>query len=69
MTSPFRAKIPRASQQLLVKKEKSRMAEEFKKYKDILKWEREEFEKQLVKRGRYLIVFFILIKINRIEME
>ena len=28
---------------------KSRMAEEFQKYKDILKREREEFEKQLVR--------------------
>ena len=25
------------------------MAEEFQKYKDILTWEREEFEKQLVR--------------------
>ena len=25
------------------------MAEELEKYKDILKWEREEFEKQLVR--------------------
>ena len=56
MTSLFLAKIPHAFYQLswkerisLFVKKKIKMAEEFRKFKDILKREREEFQKQLVR--------------------